>query len=315
VNEMNLLQELGTELDPPDGVPPARLRTRVLAPPPPAQRPRLAWRLALAGGLAAALTVSVVAASGGRDQGRHGASPGQSAPHDAAVVLQLAALAAQQETFIPPRPDQFVFNETKVPLGKQPGDPPFVVRAWLSADGTHDGLVRGSHGGPATSVVPGCRDGKRAAVKVEGRPVVPPQNCTPDPVYQPDLPTDADGMLAWLRTAVAAKDPNGPDFIVFKVAGGLLTRDYLTPQSQAAIYQALAKVPGVTLRPDVVDGAGRHGLGVGISLPGGQKDTAARQESAAVLTMIFDPKTYEFLGTPQTALVRKAIVDRVDQLP
>jgi hypothetical protein len=314
VNEMSLLQELGTELDPPDAVPPAGLRTRVLAPPP-ARRPRIVWRLAVAGGLAAALAWGLVAVGEGRDLQRHGAPAGHSAPRDAAGLLQLAAVAVQQETFTPPRPDQFVFTETKLPAGKLPGDAPEVWQGWFSVDGTHDGLVYGWHGRPTGYLVAGCRDGKQAAIKVEGRPAGPPEDCTPDPAYRTDLPTDADGMLAWLRANNPGKGSDAADFIVFKVAGSLLTRDYLTPQTQAAIYQALAKVRGVNLIPDAVDGAGRHGLGVGISLPGAQKDTADKQESAAKLTMIFDPKTYAFLGTPTTALVRKAIVDRVGQLP
>ncbi|MBV9092274.1 MAG: CU044_5270 family protein [Streptosporangiaceae bacterium] len=65
----------------------------------------------------------------------------------------------------------------------------------------------------------------------------------------------------------------------------------LPPRLGAALFQALARIPGVYLIPHVTDYAGRPGMAVAMTSYG------QRQE------LIFDPNTYQYLGS-QTVLTQ-----------
>ncbi len=308
MNDLELLERLGSQLDPPGGAPPARLRVRVLSrlavepdapesPRParhPVRRTRLAWRLAIAGGLAAVLTAGLTVVNGWRPAAgpeRHRSLPDHhaSAPVDAAGVLLLAAAAAQADPFTPPRPDQYLFIEIRGSA---------LSQTWYSIDGHHDDMVR-FVGGEETRTPPSCQH-------------VNPCELWPGS-YRTDLPTDPDGMLAWLRSQPPGSRIHSDDMI-FNVATSLLMFSYLAPPVKAAIYQALAKVPGVALVHDVTDRAGRHGMEITRPYPDSIRDPRYTGPPLNE-SLIFDANTYAFLGTRTVALLREAIVDRIGQVP
>jgi hypothetical protein len=65
----------------------------------------------------------------------------------------------------------------------------------------------------------------------------------------------------------------------------------LPPPLGAAIFQALARIPGVYLIPHVTDYAGRPGMAVAMTIDGQRNE------------LIFDPGTYQYLGS-QTVLTQ-----------
>lgn len=265
----------------------------------PRRRLSLGWRLATAGGLSLVLAagIAVAVASGSPD----GTPPTGSAVRDAAWVLRSAALAAQQEPELAARPDQFVYMEVvqKGPTPETSG----TERMWRSVDGTRDGLVRWEPKAGAKMEEPfeGCAT----------------DSCTRYPGVKDNLPTDPDAMWQHLVTRAAA-DPVADEFTI---AFWTIRRSYVPPASRAALFEAMARIPGIAVVEGVTDAAGRTGVAV-------ERDG---------FSLIFHPKTYAYLGdrtftgaprstatappaTPEgrldgTALVRIAIVDRPGQLP
>ncbi|MEV6370313.1 CU044_5270 family protein [Micromonospora musae] len=214
---------------------------------------------------------------------------------EAAQVLHGAAAAALQLPDVEPRPDQFIYTKTR--SGNSTDE------SWLSVDGTHDGLLRQT---PATDIenmpLPGCRDG-RAAVTRGGR-MDPRQTepCTPSPAYLPDLPTDPDAMLDHLNANYRGEP--GDSNALGKDVHDLLASKYLRPQVRAALFEAAARIPGLTVVPGVEDGAGRPGIGIAWSHEG---------RSGA---LVFDETSHTFLGTVGTsAVLEVAVVDEVGQRP
>jgi hypothetical protein len=64
----------------------------------------------------------------------------------------------------------------------------------------------------------------------------------------------------------------------------------------------------------VTDRAGRHGLEVTRPYPSSIRDPRYTGPPLNE-SLIFDRDTYAFLGTPDVALLRQAIVDRIGQVP
>jgi hypothetical protein len=86
----------------------------------------------------------------------------------------------------------------------------------------------------------------------------------------------------------------------------------LTPAQQAAVYHALARVPGLTVVPKVTDILGRAGI-------------RSRPAPGMSWTAIFDPKTFDLLGADieptgpgydrHAVAVQPTVVNRVGQRP
>lgn len=236
------------------------------------------------------------------------AGPGVDA--GAAQVLRHAALAALQLPAGAPRPDQFVY--TKIENGDGS-----LYQSWLSVDGTGTGLIRGAGGGPANIYLPGCRDGRQIGVnapKTEGG-TPGGQPCVPQPAYLPAMPASPAALRSYLEQNFGV-NPASPGYLnnFGKTIDDLLSQVYLSSGQRAALYALMAQTPGFTLIPDTADCIGRHGVGVGWSLPGGGGKTV----------IIFSPKTYAELGINTvgeagqkggSALLQLAIVDNAGQLP
>ena len=248
-------------------------------------------------------TVLVLAPITTLSPGSPGGPPAQAA---AAEILHRAAVAAGNEPDVQPRPAQYVYVRSQDAGG--------VREVWLSVDGTRDGLVRSRQ---ATLPLPGCRNGRQVVVK--GDRVLPgvTEPCTPYPAYRPHLPTTTQAMLAYLRRDAGGDAGRTPETVLNSLAKTVLSlsgESYVRPRSRAALCEAAAKLPGMQVIPDAVDGAGRHGLGVAWTYSGGR------------MTLVFQPSTYLFLGTHNdppnaesssggTAILQRAIVDRVGQRP
>jgi hypothetical protein len=266
---------------------------------------------ALAAGLAITLTVTSTGGGGIPPVARHFAPA-----TTVAAVLDNAAIAALSEPATTPRPGQFVYTKMRLVI-YQPRRHGFpadratqTVESWKSVGGTSLGSTVTS--GPTTRTT---RTVEGACVHGSVQPAMPfgKQQCTARQfaAYKPWLPTTAAGMRAYLE-----KGPrDGPP------AQSMLENGYylligvdLTPAQQAAVYHALAQVPGLTLVRKVTDILGRAGVGI-----------RSRPAPGMTWTAIFDPTTFKLLGADiepvgrgydRTAMaVQATIVDKVGQRP
>ena len=247
----------------------------------PARRdPGRARRWVAVTGVAAAVAAGVVVVTT-TPWGSGGVAP---ASASAADVLDRAATSAAAETGPVPRPDQFIYLRV--------GDGGGIREVWQSVDGTHDGL---SIAEGVRDKLPGCRNGR--AEVVGGNRAVPGRTepCVVNPAVR-DLPTTTGGMLTLLATEGGPRT-NQKAKLALELALG-----YLRPASRAALFRALAQVPGVTVVPDARDGAGRSGTGISWSY-----------EGATPSVLVFDRGTYRLLGTNYDSVQAVRIVDRIGQ--
>ncbi|RSD08402.1 CU044_5270 family protein [Amycolatopsis eburnea] len=253
-----------------------------------ARRParRWVWGSVTAAGLAAAAT-AVIALTPTAPT----APPPVAGPQE---ILYRAAAAARALPDVEPRPDQFLYTRTRLADGRE-------NEFWVSADGTHDGLeVLFGH----ETEIAGCRAGKRVQKEGRGRTVT--SRCEPRPAVHPDLPTDADAMLAHLHRSTHGEGDTLHDLGNEAVD---LAGDYLRPAARAALYEALAKVPGLVARTDAKDATGRAVLG--ITWNSTTEHGIGNQDE-----FLFDPVTFAYLGNGTTgAVVSQGIVDAVRQRP
>ncbi|MFI5798759.1 CU044_5270 family protein [Streptomyces sp. NPDC051677] len=243
----------------------------------------------------------------------------------AAAVLEDAALAAGHATqYDKIRDDQFTYVEsqvsyTRVKNGKQTVVPPHRRETWLSVDGSRDGLIRDALNSRDTRW-PGFQE------KDHFYDSYPGYN------HLKSLPTDPKAMYDWLRKSL----PDSFGVVLAGVNAGLIEQDQgmlfsagnlmqegIMPSAQAAaLFRAIARIPGVTVVEDAVDALGRHGVGI------------AREDAKQPFRMewIFDRKTHQLLGQRTTltrdfgglkkgtvstdsATVRRAVVDKAGQRP
>lgn len=257
-----------------------------------------AFSAVLAAGLVVALTVT---------------STGPAATHFApattvAAVLDNAAAAALRAPAVKPRPGQFVYTSmrlaTNLPRTTQ------TIESWRSVSGTQVGATITS--GPTTRTT---RSYVNACVNGVVKPVmITRQRCTARQfaAYQPWLPTTAAGMRGYLERT-SPRD-GSPAQSMLEQAFYQLTALDLTPAQQAAMYHALAQVPGLTVVPKVTDILGRAGVGI--------RSHPARGMS---WTAIFSRTTFQLLGSDveargpaydRTAMaVHATIVNKVGQRP
>jgi hypothetical protein len=112
-----------------------------------------------------------------------------------------------------------------------------------------------------------------------------------------DLPSDADALYEQFKQDAEGDTPlSGVPFDVHVSAGmfhhfsDVLREARATPEQRAAAYEALARVPHVTLLGEVTDRFGRHGVAVGMN--------AFDNEPSGFLfrhVLVFDPETADLL--------------------
>lgn len=258
----------------------------------PVRPPRTRARLVALG----ALTVAIVAGTiisqnvGGTDRRGNpqpvfpGIASGPVA--NAADVLNRAAAAAETDPGTP-RPDQWIFTEDKQrfpAIGTRVITPKtplvnFDSANWHRVDGKQYAELQKKPFG----------DGKLRIVDIANGGLAGWKHDYPTLAT---MPTDPNRLADW----VLAKDR-------FKVSAekraSTLSEDYAAilrdgvapPKAEAAIFRALTLLPGVTLKKDTVDLAGRKAVAVGLV-----RDNYLQQE------ILLDQKTYRYLGERTIAI-------------
>jgi len=354
MDEMTMLRQAGTLLDPPTAGPPVALRRRVLDEleadtPSPAptlrlvgsgdthraegggpgreRRPRRTWsgRNRLGAKVAIAAGVAAVTAGAIAIVPTVGDEPAASA--EAVEILESAAAQSAQETPWEPRPDQFVYTRGVQRAGDEGEGPDgdyvqaMVTRtreSWKSVDAEHTGLVRGVTEPGQDPWDPAGGPWEEELEPCDGTW----DACADIPAFPPGMPTDgdADVMLAFLRDTVEPYETSEglpadhPDQAVFDQVVWLLENGGMPPEIEAGLLGAVARIPGVTEAGEITDVAGRPGVGVGLTSTRG-----ARTD------IIIDPTTDEFLGTrsdypgaPEPsgwALLESGVVDAAGDTP
>ncbi|MFF5481466.1 CU044_5270 family protein [Streptomyces sp. NPDC012935] len=235
----------------------------------------------------------------------------------AAAVLEDIALAAGDAGggYGEIRDDQFVYVDSKVSYaGYEEGkgttiQPLHRSEEWTSVDGTRKGLVR--------------EDGRgQWATDPDPAPGEPGYDITTNYRHLSTLPTDPEKMYDWLAEVGPAHSGQETHQAMFVLVGDLIRDAIMPPEQGAALFRAVARIPGVKVVEDVVDAAGRRGVAITRDDP----DNPTRDE------WIFDAKTFEFLGersvatedysdikkgrvTSNTAILDRAVVDRAGQRP
>ncbi|WP_410612455.1 CU044_5270 family protein [Amycolatopsis sp. lyj-109] len=218
------------------------------------------------------------------------------------------------------RPGQFVYSHTRgqvvngIPVGAD-GEAQVVseneTKAWFAADGLRTvrmELATDLNARPSTD-----EDARKLAANGKSLPkphtqVYPNPNGNPKeqlPVDQPrepgvdhptlswvaSLPTDPEQLLAVFRAAAGPSTKHDSDYLTFKTAAGFAARAdaLLTPAARAALYQAIALLPGIERVPGQVDLSGRAGVAIGRNAEGFRYE------------IILDPVTSRVIGTRMVA--------------
>jgi hypothetical protein len=304
MNEMELLQRMRADLAEPDAdqlnAAEARLVTAIRERRRPARSvPRIPIRTALlTGGVAAALT-GVVLVVGLRAAPNPPDGP-TVVPAAVTQLLDRAALAAERSPELNPRPDQFILYKslTMYTMGSAistGGETRYLYRAdrqmWSSVDGKHDGAIWWKYLAPRP--YPGWPLPAEALREVGKTMLLPALACMSaggpewarrDYPYLKSLPTDAKGMLAAIRRSTGQSAPS--DLQVWRAVGDMLVESYLPPAQRAAVFRAAKLIPGVTVVQGAKDAADRTGVAV----------ARIDEEAGVRAEIIFDPKTYLYLG-------------------
>lgn len=263
-------------------------------------RRRMAWRLAATGVVAAGAAVAIVAVQLGGSAPKPPPAGGDSTVH----TLELAAQTVERQTVTRPGPNQWIYSPE--------------VRNWAIAPGNTIGTLRGK-----IRVDQWWRfDGRRIAESTQGSKItvsgilLPGEKLHPGHVvagvdggwesgpavwrssprglydYVAKLPADPDALLAKIRKdARGGKGdaPAGDDSAFGKIAQILDDDKLIPPKTNAALYRALEKIPGVTVVRGVKDITGRSGIAV------------TRTGHDTRVQIILDRTTYRYLGWRTTA--------------
>ncbi|MEW2394547.1 CU044_5270 family protein [Streptomyces sp. NPDC046862] len=281
-------------------------------------RPRLlrpaVWMPASALALAGALTVGLVANT---DSG-YGVQP--SGSETAVVLLDRIADVASRTEATPVRDDQLVYiksldagAEYQEDSGRyKPGQLSEREAWWSQEPGPVKILAQFYEGGgysPLRELLP------------PGSPGTPAGIDRPTYKWLASLPTDPDELLDELDRLTKKEKDQERAQAVFDTIGELLGKA-MPPRTAAALYEAAAKIPGVTRIEDAVDPAGRHGVGI----------RRVDKRSSWATEWIFDRDTLAYLGRrtylskdgptgkkgtvlAETAILKRAIVDKYRQRP
>jgi hypothetical protein len=238
------------------------------------------------------------------------------APATATAVLLRAARATAAIPNLHPRPDQFVYTES-VSRYVTEGNRRTITRAWLSVDGWHGGLTLLRYP-PESKWSHGLR--MYDCLTLPHSNWYWKANCPNPPAYVTNLPRTVKAMKRYLLRSAATGQGTPP------AAGAIMgivsdTYQFLVPhRASSLMFQALSQIKGIRVIDHATTLAGRNGIAV-----------AAYDPSRGTLDeLIFDPKTYLYIGDSQIALtstsmpkgtvngnavLQIAVVDKPGQLP
>ncbi len=278
---------------------------------PAAVRPLLRWRpmvaLAAATAIAGGVAYALAASAGGPAQTtvagramRPGSRAGQAeqrATLAAKILHAAAAQVAREAATAEPSPGQWIYYAEVDEGGANPVPTPEDPE-WVTFDGGQTAYYEGS-GGPlvvhtSRTSFPPPGTGPWAALNTYG--------ISPKIAWDvlASLPADPRALLAVIADQVAT--PAGKQFAAASITrflGGAQTTeaqlefDYLTrilwnahlggpPAAQAAVYRAMATLPGITVQQGIADAAGVPAIG--ISDDGGYNQ------------LLLSPVTYQVIG-------------------
>jgi hypothetical protein len=265
MNDLQILRDAWAPPTPPSGIARERARADLLVRATTRSRRRWAVRVVAVAGLATAITVAFTVS-----QDRHSPSPVAVA---AAAVLEAAATAAEDRSFVAPRDDQWIYMQDKF----SEAVPRFRQEKWRRADG----------GGFAFYDEEGRLQVEKLRLR---RGHVKPMPLGPLAGYKQlaALPTDPDDLLKWAYDQTPDIEGAGSTehAEVYGIFEGMISDNVLPPDLKAAIFRALKQVPGVTV--DTVEVNGHRVFALG------QTDDWLHQE------LLLDAKTYDFVGQSGT---------------
>ncbi|MFE5142434.1 CU044_5270 family protein [Streptomyces fagopyri] len=238
--------------------------------------------------LAATLVLTLTGGAGNAP-----ASPSQSAPQ-AVTTLHRIADASLKTDLAPVEDRQFVYVRSLVRENMGTFDGPVKLGSphkserWMAQDPapvTVVGWLRDSGkdtrmSGEEIPITVGAEDGSQNTGESPG---------FDRPTYRwlASLPTDPKALLRVLASHSVDGESASKDQAVFETIGDILSSNLMPAENAAAFYRAMAEIPGVREVPDVVDTAGRHGIGI----------TREDGSSASRSVWIFDEHSLTFLGS------------------
>ncbi|TDD87394.1 CU044_5270 family protein [Actinomadura rubrisoli] len=231
------------------------------------------------------------------------------------LLLNRAADAALKDPLPTPRPDQYIYIELQE---TQPADATGSegwlgrqhTQLWQSVNGARPNYARHLQLSPLP--IPG----RPLPPAAKRQPSIAPEELLAEPCgirppldrpYLDALPADPGALLRLMDGAGGDGDRGDR---LWESASNLLVSSAAPPPVQAALYRAIARIPGVRLVDRSEDAAGREGIAV------------ARVNGAIRTELIFDRTSYAFLGErgvvvstgddgPAGALVSSSAVLRV----
>jgi hypothetical protein len=205
----------------------------------------------------------------------------------AAQVLRAAALSAASRPAAQPAADQWIY--TKVVEDQLQGGLSSSAN-WIRFDGTQEAYMQGGQLVVHAKPVPPSRGGNALAVFAS--------EMTPQTAYAAlaSLPSQPQALLEAVDAAVAANPqsvaPPGGSPVVGstrqQLEFGFLTElmwnaaQASPPAADAAVFRALATIPGATAQPGATDAVGRPAIS--LSDPGTDQQ------------LLLDPRTYQVTG-------------------
>ncbi|HET9198817.1 MAG TPA: CU044_5270 family protein [Solirubrobacterales bacterium] len=284
----------------------------------PRRKRRAVTRPALVAAVAmvVALATLVVGLPGGGDE--------RSSRGGLAVLDRVAAAAAEQPPPDAALPYGYLKTRGNYLIGTQWGGESWsaysseVAETWAAADGS--GRRR------TVSFVPGfVSPADRAAWERAGKPpflahgwgrhvgteAFPPGTFSgvgPLGTDLDDLPTDPEELSRWLVDRVtepASRNGFPPEVRVLTLAAELLQNPFSPPELRAALYEAVALVPGIEDLGRARDQLGREGIAVGAR--------SANSGAPTVYSLIVDPETSAVLATEQKQLQAPPALPELDE--
>jgi hypothetical protein len=281
--------------------------TTTSSPKPPARRRLVLVAAPLA--LAAVVGLGVVAVDNVPD-GKHGTAAAAVTADDhqkATRLLDRIALVAAARPAVTVRDDQYIYTKSQGSAGELGVDfnnpEELAKHKGLFTPKAYDGAVRREQ----WDSVDGKREGLRKGVSIAD----PAKTMTMDMsgvgylTFQQlqALPTDPKALLKKLSGDAANVKSARRTEVVVENLGAIIDDATLLPDLSAAIYRAMAELPGIRVVDHVKDAAGREG--VGLTFEGAPKGYA----------WVFDSAGLVYLGTTDAALMGVGVADATGEVP